>query len=790
MEELFIDGRRVDMSEKSSVTLNFKSNLFGELSKITASNSLTIRLPKTVLNRSILGNATAPSVVTDFPYKRHAASYYCNGVAVIDTAYAVLLDSSEEYEVALYWGLMTAFQEWVDAAPSLRDLPGSYSLPWYSTTSPGTLDSAVSYFYAGYDCGVTLDDQTRKTVNIHPSVNVLWLLRQISDSAGITFDFSDMIGQRLKELAIPLLERRTNEVTAIACEAMRLALNTSQKAGGFILTMKPADSSYYYVSDKAMDTLFGDVTASWVGFRISGKVRIDMDIRFDIEADNSQFELVLMLCRSGDGQKIDDAVYIPYTVTSLSQNEYRVQILYGVDLAVERWESIGLVVGPAVQTTDYTLVSSSADGKIDITPSEGEADIEIGDYFPIIPNLPDIKQIDFIKAVCSMCGLFAMPGDRPTTIRLITAGELTDGIDKAEDWSPFLVADSDEPKSTSYAISSFAQRNWMRYKEDDTVVRNADGVLEIDNQTLDASREMLTLPFAASDGRRIPMYVRDEDGDISLQKLQPRIMRLRQDSYTAELTFDGLDFTSLIDEFYDDYSRIIDRGTVIKETLRLNEYRIRNLDYLRPVYLRQYGRYFAIRQIQYKGAEAEVEFVKLPLSITKHPRCNIWSTQDKDGRHVVMADYTVYSDITVACRIKTGTDPNPDILNVVMTKGTSRTELPFIGNIYEVTAVSVSPESDDKYRYGCRRSNDYNRIGLVVENAQLYAVADFPVASTLMLDYNLWIEGAIENPSLGHVTIPVGESKVPVLHTTPHFIKAETVDVTPKYDDQYDYLIR
>lgn len=110
-----------------------------------------------------------------------------------------------------------------------------------------------------------------------------------------------------------------------------------------------------------MDTLFGDVTASWVGFRISGKVRIDMDIRFDIEADNSQFELVLMLCRSGDGQKIDDAVYIPYTVTSLSQNEYRVQILLGVDLAVERWESIGLVRRTAVQTTDYTLVSSSAD---------------------------------------------------------------------------------------------------------------------------------------------------------------------------------------------------------------------------------------------------------------------------------------------------------------------------------------------------------------------------------------------------------------------------------------------
>ena len=66
-EELIIDGRRVDMSPDTRIVLNFKSNLLGDISKISASNSQTIgrysttQPPRRITRRSGTGN-TPPNI--------------------------------------------------------------------------------------------------------------------------------------------------------------------------------------------------------------------------------------------------------------------------------------------------------------------------------------------------------------------------------------------------------------------------------------------------------------------------------------------------------------------------------------------------------------------------------------------------------------------------------------------------------------------------------------------------------------------------------------------------------
>ena len=90
-EELIINGLRVDMSPDTRIVLNFKSNLLGDVSKITSSNSQTIQLPKTIRNRMIFDHATTPARNSSFPYQRHPAEYIRNGVKIISDAYAVML---------------------------------------------------------------------------------------------------------------------------------------------------------------------------------------------------------------------------------------------------------------------------------------------------------------------------------------------------------------------------------------------------------------------------------------------------------------------------------------------------------------------------------------------------------------------------------------------------------------------------------------------------------------------------------------------------------------------------
>lgn len=45
-EMLFVDGELVDLGEDTKITLNLKSNLLSDLSKIVSNNSYTIKLPK------------------------------------------------------------------------------------------------------------------------------------------------------------------------------------------------------------------------------------------------------------------------------------------------------------------------------------------------------------------------------------------------------------------------------------------------------------------------------------------------------------------------------------------------------------------------------------------------------------------------------------------------------------------------------------------------------------------------------------------------------------------------
>jgi hypothetical protein len=60
------------------------------------------------------------------------------------------------------------------------------------------------------------------------------------------------------------------------------------------------------------------------------------------------------------------------------------------------------------------------------------------------------------------------------------------------------------------------------------------------------------------------------------------------------------------------YRDLVRKPIVIRGTFQLSELDIRGLDYMRPVYLRQMGRYYGIVQVQYKGDESVVELLQLP----------------------------------------------------------------------------------------------------------------------------------------------------------------------------------
>lgn len=218
-----------------------------------------------------------------------------------------------------------------------------------------------------------------------------------------------------------------------------------------------------------------------------------------------------------------------------------------------------------------------------------------------------------MKAIISMLGMFAVPVS-DNKIKFVSFDTLLDNKSIANDWSDKLLLSSGfhTPGEITYTLDNFARKNWFRYKEDDTVVGDYDGMLTVDNDTLESELEMVELPFAASDTNglvTIPLYSYDSDGKLVMNSVEPRILyRTGVDS----VSFKDISWDNLLSKYYSSYQDIVRNPKVIVETVRLNAVELKLLDLTIPVYLSQYGSYFAVISVKTMDYDwCEVKLLKI-----------------------------------------------------------------------------------------------------------------------------------------------------------------------------------
>jgi hypothetical protein len=622
-EELYINGETVDIKPDAATTLNYKSNLLGDISKITSSNSQTIQCPKTTRNRKIFDNPGAPAYVSDKRYNRYSARLVRNGIEIVRVGYAVLLSSSETYEIALYWGVMANFQAWVDKAAKLNELTGTEALTWGANITATSLSQMKSagYGYAKYDCGVS----NTNLANIHPSVTAWWILNRIATQAGFTFEIPDKHKLALRGIAIPCLSRNASAASnqAEATVSTYPFLQNSNGFWGYSIAgnngtdkhgvFDPDDNTKIRKVDGATKVIISIIDKLGSQLRMtlysndSGAFPSRVYVRATQYNDNSETTTQI-------------AVSIGSSAVSSSTGMYAYQKTYyfadiNEELLWGRYDYLrlfphngsGRIVGSRLGNTKLTITE---DFESIIYPST----------YPIPQNLPEISQIDYIKAICGMLGIFAVPDPaNVNNLKFVSLDTLQENKVQACDWSDKLArSNDDEPKTTEYKINDYCRNNYFRYKEDDTVSTNADGNLKIDSEILDAEKTVITLPFAPSDGSTIRHYELNDDGTaVDAVQVKDRIMRLISDgSGLAMLTFDGLDFTTLLSKYYSTLSRLLNGVITIAEQVMLDEYDLKSLDYSIPFYLRQYGKFYGIVSIQSTANKAcEVKAIQLPETV-------------------------------------------------------------------------------------------------------------------------------------------------------------------------------
>lgn len=628
MIELRIGGQAVDTAPDTKITLNFNSNVFGDISKITASNSLTISLPKTPTNSKVFG---APAVVggsSIAPYRRWNAELYVNGVAMVDTAYAVLLSVGESYEIALYWGVVTALSTLKDSGKTLADINEVLEIKYggenwwqswegrYGKTLEGVTNGGL--VNAVYEAGIEdLRNNTtaRAQVALLPSARASWLWNNIVADNGLNVSQPLQFTQILPRLALPFVSHKTLGGESFSANYLKsnTRYNKQWEAGAISFhSLDSVRTSVYFEVVNAVVPIWVslreiDFDAGIFRSKAEGKVRFT--IRVVGQRDSISFPTLRIEHRNSDNLSIKRAtVGLPSA--------------FNTELSLEVDIKEGEYIVPYIEWIDTTgrnnpdgvRVSSAS---VDIVAQYGdEEDQVMGGMINTRDNLPDISQLDFVKALCAMYGLWATLVDG--VVHLVCFSDFY--TQTAIDWSHKLVGTGDgDAANTTYTLADYAQRNILRYKDDDTVKVDASGALLVDNENLDREKDMVTLPFAASDGNTIPhlKWKDEEENEVEEEDVEQRIMVLNEklsvEAITASLSFEGLKFSQLIPEYYAFWQKIMRNPIVIEEKVQLSEIDIKTLDFRKPIYLQKYGAQFVVDKVQWsEGEPSTVTLVKLP----------------------------------------------------------------------------------------------------------------------------------------------------------------------------------
>lgn len=592
--ELIIDGQRVDLAG-TPVTLEWVNGLFNDIGSIQLSRSYTVQLPKTARNLSIFDDpetAGHPSAKT----RRYlSAQYIRDGVSIIGDARAYVVGITDEaIEIGLLWNLAEGLLKWKEAGKKLGDL----SLPtvtWLGADGiPDYFGTRTDYVFARYESGLGKQRYPAVLAGTHPVVQFDYLVRRILTEAGVPFRIDTdaltqaymLAHQSHPSRAMDLSAGFSASYAAPASDGLTLAFSSvtagwdspaATDASGTRIT--PGESGTHYVRLRLrnrtpeVSLLQNAIVAKGYAWNADSK-------RYDEET----FERIPFV-RNASGEEVCGA---DLTLSEVDQYEYYV-------LAYE-----------AAPRTGY--------GKLE--PYDGSVCVQIGrsheqlrpdkqNLFPLASGLPDMTQVDFIKGAFALLGIVAYVRNGEL---IIASSDTMIDTANAMDWTKKVTSIS----RTALAYDKTAQKNVIRFTEDDRLPQSPDAVIVTEDETLPVSADLYKLPFAASRGYHAFHYSveREEDEETGTvtyeavaEDIKPRVFGLRKTAsgenflvYPREFQGDGL-----IGKYYSKMAAALRHPVTVEAVVRLSDIDLAALDFTRPVYLTQTGQYYSVLTVQDDG---------------------------------------------------------------------------------------------------------------------------------------------------------------------------------------------
>ena len=471
---------------------------------------------------------------------------------------------------------------------------------------------------------------------IQPSVTARYILDLITAQTGVAFDWSNQAKEIIKGLAVPLITRKADAQTVVG--SLEGTFFHTESLG--ILDFQPTSLSevfdgleighrYSQLNVKIACKMIFDVQMNWSWD--ASKVTPSGHKSWSFGEGSTEWQAFYSYPPNYIEMKVkhknDDGTWTetPY-IAGLQQDETSGKYVTDYESDKVNGRFIHLVAGRGeidleegdIVTFEMKHPKNQAliglkcyNGRLSASIKQSD-DVPYGGNFPIGKNLPDIKVTDFLKCICILTSTFPSQRFIGGTLTFADIVNLWEDKAQAVDWTKKLIPSeaSNHPRQTDFSVEDYFQHNIYKWKEDDTVYQQHDADMTIDNKTLEYTQDVCTLPFAATDGNRIPIYEWESKqstfGNTTYTRqvatkykaCKDRIVNLtKNDAGYAELAF-NIDLQDIFDSKLEKLRKTVANPHHIVERFNLSDLEILNFDETKPVYLAQYGAYFAVLEIK------------------------------------------------------------------------------------------------------------------------------------------------------------------------------------------------
>ncbi|MFP9114917.1 hypothetical protein ACLI1A_13355 [Flavobacterium sp. RHBU_3] len=652
---LYINGQVADLDPGTTIAQTRQVNDLNSLDNRQASYTNKFSLPKTAANQRIVQYLSLVGNNSNVPYQKNECSLYsASGECFVYNGWAMITDGGDSFDVVIYDGIIDLYKAIENQNLSVLDLSDLNHTKTMQAVRDSWTDPELPYRYilADYN-GKTGSNSAGTSVAIDylvPSVNVAWLWDKVFSYYGFSYSGSVFNTQYFKNLWMTFPKGIDGESSSGDVFGSSAITNENSATSGstwstLLLKFNESESvntEYIEYLSSAKYRIKVKKTG-YYNLRIAGNVKSTSNFSMYVVKNVSNTSATTLNALSPIATiKTNQVKDTDFDYTSSS-------------VLLSAGDSIS-VIFRHVNGVNQGLGFSTADKweNLEVTVRQlQQGEINFSNAFT------DFSIRDFLSEVVHRFGLTMQKDKYSNSYTFYNLAEIMQNPD-VENWSSKFIS----KKQENYVYGSYAQQNWFRYAYNDKESSHNDACIPVENVNLAESRDAIKSKIYSPELNRTPYLNRtsgvyklwekevSEDSDgvstVKYKALDKRYYFLRAEQYTEsvtirDLTIGGsiptaysyaesywkLPFTDILQDYYSDLNRILDKACIITAELWLNEGDIAQLDFLKLYYIEQLGSYYLLNKINNytPGKPTTCELVKVIFGETQQLTREISITQ-------------------------------------------------------------------------------------------------------------------------------------------------------------------